>query len=250
MAKKKYKSLLATGLAVAGAIQIGASVEANALVTVKGGGPGSAGSKIISAEEAHKAVMESTDFKAGLNIYVHKGEESNPDRNMEIVGNIGSGGHSSFYRYTHEDGTPYTGLYLSTYTDKGTPIEWVVLDENGCLRRDPQNPQYAWLDGKLSADFLYNSLGPNHDPSTGNWYLTDYTYIDGGEFHYILFDKWREDYGGKVWYRSDKNGVCYRNQWFQDTDGKWYYFDDKCKMVTNTLVNGYWIGADGVCQTK
>ena len=123
-------------------------------------------------------------------------------------------------------------------------MEWLVLDENGCLRRNPMKPQFAWLNGYYSADFLNNGIGPNHDPSTNNWYLTDITTVQGAELKYIVFNKW-QGYGG-VWYRSNAEGVCYKNQWFQDTDGKWYYFNDKCQMVTNTSIDGYWIGSDGV----
>lgn len=250
MAKKKYKTLLATGLAVAGAIQMSNCVEANAIGVARKGGPGAEGSVIISAEEAEARVAAQTDKATGFHIHVDKGENNNPDKNMQILEDLSGNrpAKGTFYRYSHEDGTPYTGLYKSVYTDKGTPIEWLVLDENGCLRYNPQKPQFAWLNGYYSADFLYNGSGPNHDPSTGNYYLTDITTVDGAELKYIVFDKW-QGYGG-VWYRSNAEGVCYRNQWFQDTDGKWYYFDNNCKMVTNTLVNGYWIGADGVCQTK
>ncbi|NAS19009.1 hypothetical protein GND98_014300 [Clostridium butyricum] len=33
---------------------------------------------------------------------------------------------------------------------------------------------------------------------------------------------------------------------WKQIDGKWYYFDSEGKMVKNTTVNGYKIGADGV----
>ena len=37
--------------------------------------------------------------------------------------------------------------------------------------------------------------------------------------------------------------------WFQDNDGKWYYLStDTGEMVTNTTIDGYVIGADGVMQ--
>lgn len=248
MANKKYKTLLATGLAVAGAVQIGNCVEANAIGVARKGGPGAEGSVIISAEEARQAVDSRLDSTRTFETQVDKGENANPDHNMQIVTVVGEASKGNMYRFTQEDGTPYTGLYKSVNTETGNPIEWYVLDENGCYQRDPMKPQFAWLNGYYSADFLNNGIGPNHDPSTGNWYLTDIVTIEGAELKYIVFDKW-QGYGG-VWYRSNAEGVCYRNQWFQDTDGKWYYFDDKCRMVTNTLVNGYWVGADGVCETK
>ncbi len=33
----------------------------------------------------------------------------------------------------------------------------------------------------------------------------------------------------------------------QKIDGKWYYFDSTGYMLTNGIVDGYWVGADGVC---
>ena len=32
-------------------------------------------------------------------------------------------------------------------------------------------------------------------------------------------------------------------------DGSWYYFNSSCGyMVTSQYIDGYWIGANGVCQ--
>lgn len=72
-------------------------------------------------------------------------------------------------------------------------------------------------------------------------FYEDYT---NGIFKYIAFNEWQKE--GDSWYRSNAEGIAYQNEWFKDTDGKWYYFGNDCKMVTNKLVNGYWIGADGV----
>lgn len=234
MAKKRYKSILATGLAVAGAIQMGMITDANA--APKG--------NIIDGAEVLKEINSKLDSTRTFYTVKGKSEKPSPDWNKEIVLDYAGSTNDTFYRVTQEDGTPYTGLYLSKNSENGAPMEWLVLDENGCLRRNPMKPQFAWLNGYYSADFLNNGIGPNHDPSTNNWYLTDITTVQGAELKYIVFNKW-QGYGG-VWYRSNAEGVCYKNQWFQDTDGKWYYFNDKCQMVTNTLVNGYWIGSDGV----
>lgn len=243
MAKKKYKSILATGLAVAGAVQMGMTTDANAMETVHGFFKDKTVVDIKSED-----VMAETNSKldSTRTFYTVKGksEKPSPDWNKEIVLDYAGSTNDTFYRVTQKDGTPYTGLYLSKNSENGAPMEWLVLDENGCLRRNPMKPQFAWLNGYYSADFLNNGIGPNHDPSTNNWYLTDITTVQGAELKYIVFNKW-QGYGG-VWYRSNAEGVCYKNQWFQDTNGKWYYFNDKCQMVTNTLVNGYWIGSDGV----
>ncbi len=235
MAKKRYKSILATGLAVAGAVQMGMITDANAAPNT---------GKVTSWQEAEEAVNSKLDSTKTFYTVKGKSEKPSPDWNKEIVLDYAGSTNDTFYRVTQEDGTPYTGLYLSKNSENGAPMEWLVLDENGCLRRNPMKPQFAWLNGYYSADFLNNGIGPNHDPSTNNWYLTDITTVQGAELKYIVFNKW-QGYGG-VWYRSNAEGVCYKNQWFQDTDGKWYYFNDKCQMVTNTSIDGYWIGSDGV----
>lgn len=244
MAKKRYKSILATGLAVAGAIQMGMVTDANAIGKPQAGGPGASNAVIVDSKDVMAETNSKLDSTRTFYTVKGKSEKPSPDWNKEIVLDYAGSTNDTFYRVTQEDGTPYTGLYLSKNSENGVPMEWLVLDENGCLRRNPMKPQFAWLNGYYSADFLNNGIGPNHDPSTNNWYLTDITTVQGAELKYIVFNKW-QGYGG-VWYRSNAEGVCYKNQWFQDTDGKWYYFNDKCQMVTNTLVNGYWIGSDGV----
>ena len=243
MAKKRYKSILATGLAVAGAVQMGMTTDVYAMETVHGFFKDKTVNDIKSED-----VMAETNSKldSTRTFYTVRSKADKPtaDGNIEIVLDYAGSTNDTFYRVTQEDGTPYTGLYLSKNSENGAPIEWYVLDENGCYQRNPMKPQFAWLNGYYSADFLNNGIGPNHDPSTNNWYLTDITTVQGAELKYVVFDKW-QGYGG-IWYRSNAEGVCYKNQWFKDTDGKWYYFNDKCQMVTNTSIDGYWIGSDGV----
>lgn len=246
MAKKRYKSILATGLAVAGAVQMGMTTDANAIGKPQAGGPGAANAVVIDSKDIAAEINSKLDSTGSYYTVRSKADKPTADGNIEIVRSYGDATQTNdtFYRVTQEDGTPYTGLYLSKNSENGAPIEWYVLDENGCYQRNPMKPQFAWLNGYYSADFLNNGIGPNHDPSTNNWYLTDITTVQGAELKYIVFNKW-QGYGG-IWYRSNAEGVCYKNQWFKDTDGKWYYFNDKCQMVTNTLVNGYWVGSDGV----
>lgn len=52
------------------------------------------------------------------------------------------------------------------------------------------------------------------------------------------------NYGGSDWYYKLPD-MSVAKGWKQ-IDGKWYYFDSEGKMVKNTTVNGYKIGADGV----
>ena len=245
MAKKRYKSILATGLAVAGAVQMGMTTDVYAIGKPLGSGFLNENNiNVVESADVLKEINSKLDSTRTFYTVKSKSEKPSPDWNKEIVLDYAGSTNDTFYRVTQEDGTPYTGLYLSKNSENGAPMEWLVLDENGCLRRNPMKPQFAWLNGYYSADFLNNGIGPNHDPSTNNWYLTDITTVQGAELKYVVFDKW-QGYGG-IWYRSNAEGVCYKNQWFKDTDGKWYYFNDKCQMVTNTSIDGYWIGSDGV----
>jgi hypothetical protein len=46
------------------------------------------------------------------------------------------------------------------------------------------------------------------------------------------------------WYYYDDNGNM-KTGWFQDTDGKWYYFLTSGIMASNTTINGYTLGSNG-----
>lgn len=49
------------------------------------------------------------------------------------------------------------------------------------------------------------------------------------------------------WQYIQKNGYYAGNTWIEDTDGKWYYFNLACKMVTDsTTPDGHYVGPDGV----
>ena len=103
MAKKRYKSILATGLAVAGAIQMGMITDANA--APKG--------NIIDGAEVLKEINSKLDSTRTFYTVKGKSEKPSPDWNKEIVLDYAGSTNDTFYRVTQEDGTPYTGLYLS-----------------------------------------------------------------------------------------------------------------------------------------
>ena len=75
-------------------------------------------------------------------------------------------------------------------------------------------------------------------------------WIDGwwcnadGSCTYAGVGSWNQDATG--WWYGDTLGWYAYSQWLK-VDGYWYYFDESGYMVTNRYVDGWWIGADGVC---
>ena len=65
-----------------------------------------------------------------------------------------------------------------------------------------------------------------------------------GAWKYAAIGSWRSSSGG--WWFGDTAGWYAYSQWLK-IDGYWYYFDGSGYMVTNTYIDGYWIGSDGVC---
>ncbi len=58
----------------------------------------------------------------------------------------------------------------------------------------------------------------------------------------IFAGQWMKDDTG-WWYRYSSGNYVQEN--WECIDGKWYYFNDVGYMVTDTIVNGYYIGKDG-----
>ena len=55
---------------------------------------------------------------------------------------------------------------------------------------------------------------------------------------------WQQDSTG--WKVRQDDGIYLTNQWYQNTDGKWYYMGaDGYMMINSTTPDGYQVGADG-----
>jgi hypothetical protein len=237
MMKGRFKSIIIAGVTASTVLQC---IPAMAVTGV--GGPGSPNAKkLIYSEDGD--IIGTTD-SLGAYCLESKGSANlvNADPNMSWYTDIKSG--FTIDRYTDEDGDPYTGLYQPHRF--GSPDTWKVLDKDGFWRRDHSIQNYAWDNGNMAADFVTES-GPNSTSFDDNYYLGMDSSKDGSTIYYVVLDDWYE-YNADSWYRSNEKGICYRNQWFKDKDGRWYYFNDSCKMVKSKLVDGYWIDADGVCE--
>lgn len=66
-----------------------------------------------------------------------------------------------------------------------------------------------------------------------------------GAWTYPYTGSWKGDSSG--WWFEDTSPWYPSSQWLK-INGSWYYFDGSGYMVTSKYVDGYWIGADGVCQ--
>lgn len=58
---------------------------------------------------------------------------------------------------------------------------------------------------------------------------------------------WVKDNKG-WWYKKD-DGTYPKSEWFQDKDGKWYFFNSDGYMLADTLSDdGYWLGRSGAWE--
>ena len=124
--------------------------------------------------------------------------------------------------------------YSGTLQWKKNSNGWWVEDTKGWYPKNQwQKIDGIWYffkpDGYMASEEYYNGYWFNKD---GSW-----------DFKYYL--TWKSNATG--WWVEDKSGWWPTNQWLK-IDGDWYYFNSDGYMVTNTYIDGYWIGANGVCQ--
>ncbi len=111
---------------------------------------------------------------------------------------------------------------------------WWVEDTSGWY------PQSAWqkIDGIW---YYFNSDGY----MASSEYYGGYWFNGDGSWDEAYYLTWKSNSTG--WWVEDKSGWWPASQWLK-IDGSWYYFDSSGYMVTSQYVDGYWIGADGVCN--
>ena len=82
-------------------------------------------------------------------------------------------------------------------------------------------------------------------------YMASNEYVDGywlnsdGSCSNDYYLSWKGNSTG--WWVEDRSGWWPSSQWLK-IDGSWYYFNSSGYMVTSQYIDGYWIGANGVCQ--
>lgn len=75
-----------------------------------------------------------------------------------------------------------------------------------------------------------------------NEWVGGYWLGSSGAWTYHSIGSWHNGAGG--WWYGDTSGWYASNCW-QKINGNWYYFNSSGYMLTNTSVDGYWLGADG-----
>ncbi len=133
-------------------------------------------------------------------------------------------------KWYNEDGTQ---TYPGTLQWKSNATGWWVEDTDGWYPTDKwQKIDGVWYyfkpDGYMAANEYFK----------GYWFNADGSWDD----RYQL--SWKSNATG--WWVEDISGWWPSSCWLK-IDGYWYYFDASGYMVTNQYVDGYWIGADGIC---
>lgn len=130
---------------------------------------------------------------------------------------------------------------------------WYLLEDGSYLKNSWLKSNGNWYafgdDGYMvtgwrviEGDYYYFH-GDGH-MAAGEW-VSGYWLSASGAWSYRYYGSWKSDEYG--WWYGDSSGWYACNQWAK-INGYWYYFDGWGYMVTNKYIDGYWIGADGVCQ--
>ncbi|MCR5214199.1 MAG: hypothetical protein K6E10_07260 [Eubacterium sp.] len=123
----------------------------------------------------------------------------------------------------------YNGILSWKSNYKG----WWVEDSTGWYPTD------AWY--KIDGNWYY--FEPDGYMASSEWY-NGYYFSSSGAWVYTATGSWK--YSSDGWWYGDTTGWYAQNQWAK-IDGAWYYFDGNGYMVTDQYVDGYWLGANGVC---
>ena len=134
-------------------------------------------------------------------------------------------------KWYNEDGTQ---TYSAIGAWKSNGSGWWYEDSSGWY----PNSKWQRIDGKWYY-FKPDGYMASNEYYNGYWFNSD------GSWDSQYYLKWKSN--SKGWWVEDKSGWWPSSRWLK-IDGNWYYFDSSGYMATNTRVDGYWIGANGVCQ--
>ena len=143
----------------------------------------------------------------------------------------------SYYPGWVQDGSKWryvmkNGYYAASTWVQDTDGKWYYFDIAAYMDTDSVTPDGFYVDANGVWDGNASSIENQANPGPGE--ILD-TPAEGWEAY------------GDTWRYRQKDGSYITNAWVQDTDGKWYYFDESSLMVRNqTTSDGYYVGEDGV----
>lgn len=191
-------------------------------------------------------IPQNTNFKSG-DICILKKEGGNPDRivisnksTSEKGAENTANNSSTKAEYKNEwiNGKWYDSngnqTYSGTLNWKSNGTGWWVEDSVGWY------PQDSWQ----KIDGIWYYFKPDGYMAASE-YCLGYWFNGDGSWDNQYYLSWKSNSTG--WWVEDKSGWWPSSKWLK-IDGSWYYFDALGYMVTNQYVDGYWIGANGVCQ--
>ncbi|MCR5226676.1 MAG: InlB B-repeat-containing protein [Eubacterium sp.] len=164
----------------------------------------------------------------------------NTNNGGDTNNNEGSGSNDAAPTYSSEwvNGLWYNADSSQTYPGilewKCNSTGWWVEDTTGWY------PVSQWqkIDGIW---YYFNSSGY----MASNEYYDGYWLNSDGSCAEQYYLTWKCNSTG--WWAEDISGWWPASQWLK-VDGCWYYFNSSGYMVVSQYIDGYWIGADGVCQ--
>ncbi|UZP03112.1 N-acetylmuramoyl-L-alanine amidase family protein [Clostridium botulinum] len=150
------------------------------------------------------------------------------------------------WTFVKEDGTKATGWL----NDNGT---WFYLNSNGAMMTGWQNVNGTWYYLNPVSDGTRGAMKTGWINDNGTWY---YTNASGamqtgwqnvnGTWYFMqgsgaMQTGWLNDNG--TWYYLQASGAM-KTGWLND-NGTWYFLNASGKMLSNTVVDGYKLGANG-----
>ena len=113
--------------------------------------------------------------------------------------------------------------------------KWYHQDDSGAMTT-------GWHKDKSNGKWYH--LGSSGAMTTG-WYKDE---ADGKWYHLgssgAMTIGWHKGESDGKWYHLGSSGAM-TTGWYKDIDGKWYYLNSDGSMASNTIIDGFKIGADG-----
>ncbi len=177
---------------------------------------------------------------------------------------------TQLFSYDSASSASSYGEYPTTYSVPVSAEVYNNLSSRGAFDKGIISPSSS--SGSSSGEIGWNmdSNGWWYQDASGNYYSNMWANIDGSWYYfdasgYMAANEWRDGcwlgsngvwsyegtgswkYDSTGWWFEDTSGWYASGSW-QKINGLWYYFGSDGYMVTNQMIDGYWINADGVCM--